>query len=91
MSHRHRHHHHCPVCHRPLHGLTADAVFDILTRRLSSGRIALRALPLRRLAKRIGTCDCHIRFFNKPRVARSLVAELVKDQRTRARLLCEAA
>jgi hypothetical protein len=77
----HHHIHHCPACHRPRHGLTADEVFDTLTRRLSSARIAMRVLPLRRLARRIGTCDCHIRLSVPPPLSASLVAELVEERR----------
>ncbi len=96
MSHRHRHshsdRHHCPACNRPRHGLTADEVFDTLTRRLAPALIALRVRPLRRLAQRIGTCDCHIRFFSPPPIAASLVANLVAEQLLSAeRLVREAA
>ncbi len=79
----HRHHHRCPACHRPIHGLTADEVFNILTRKLAPAKVALRAKPLRRLAQRIGTCDCTIRLFAPPPVAASLVADLVRSQQHR--------
>jgi len=88
MSHRHSpshrrspsHCHHCPACNRPRHGLTADEVFDILTRRLSPAIVALRVRPLRRLAQRIGTCDCNIRIFTPPPVAATLVTNLVAEK-----------
>ncbi len=79
----HRHHHHCPACHRPRHGLTADQVFDTMTRKLAPGRVALRVGPLRRMARRIGTCDCTIRLFTPPPVAESLVADLIEEQQLR--------
>ncbi len=104
MSHRHSHRpsrrpsrspshcHHCPACNRPRHGLTADEVFDILTRRLSPAIVALRVRPLRRLAQRIGTCDCNIRFFEPPPVAATLVTNLVAENLLGAeRLIREAA
>lgn len=75
-NHRDAHRHHCPSCHRPRVGLTADEVFETLTRRLSPGRIALRVGPLRRLAARIGTCDCSFRLFTPPPVAEYLVFAL---------------
>ena len=77
------HHHHCPACQRPRHGLTADQVFDTLTRRINSAKFALRARPRRRLAQRIGTCDCNFRVFTPPPIAESLVAALVGEQRLR--------
>lgn len=79
----HCHSHYCPACHRPRHGLTADEVFDTLTRRLSQAIIALRVQPLRRLAQRIGTCDCRIRLFSVPPIAASLVADLVTEHLVR--------
>jgi len=79
----HRHSHHCPACHRPLHGLTADEIFEILTRRLNPARVALRARHLRRLAQRIGTCDCTFRLFAPPPVAETLVAELIGERLVR--------
>ncbi len=91
-SHRPCTHHHCPACNRPRHGLTADEVFDILTRRLSPAIVALRVRPLRRLAQRIGTCDCNIRIFAPPPVAATLVTNLVAEQLLGAeRLIREAA
>ncbi len=92
MSHRHHNRHHCPVCNRPRHGLTAEQVFEALTRRLSPALIALRVRPLRRLAQRIGTCDCDIRFFSPPPMAATLVANLVAERiLTTERRLREAA
>jgi hypothetical protein len=89
---RHGHSHLCPACNRPRHGLTADEVFDTMTRRLNPALIALRVRALRRLAQRIGTCDCELRFFAPPPVAASLVANLVAEKLLVAeRLIREAA
>jgi hypothetical protein len=79
----HRHHHHCPACHRPRHGLTADEVFEVMTRRLSQAKIAMRVRHLRRLAQRIGCCDCNIRIFAPPPLAESLVVALVGERLVR--------
>ena len=51
-------HHRCSDCYRPRVGLTADEVFDFLTRQLAPAAIAFRARNLRRLAEGIGACAC---------------------------------
>ncbi len=50
--------HICSHCRRPNDGLTSDQVFAVLTRDTSPAALVFRGPLLRKLAHRIGACEC---------------------------------